>query len=290
MAAQSAVLVQRQLFTVFTFPAAPVQSREVVRTSARDRLSSVVRSRYVQIADTLAGELRELRPGSKVASEHAIAARFHVSRAAARAAVQELEGRLLVRRVRGAGTFVNRRIDYVISQRKAPSWHRTVREAGAQPRSVVREVCPRGLPAEQAALLEREEQQPVHLLVRQYYVDGLLTSVSNEWIPTDVVADVDLAVHAEESVDAILRQMGRVRPMRSWCRVSYSMPDPETVRALETEAHRPVWQVESMSRDTDSGDPVMCSTTWSLPETSRIVVELETTQHPITEGFDTHEP
>ncbi|WP_037344977.1 GntR family transcriptional regulator [Sciscionella sediminilitoris] len=249
----------------------------------------MVRSRYGQIADTLAAELGELEPGTKVASEHSIATRFGVSRAAARAAVQELEGRLLVRRVRGAGTFVNRRIDYVISQRKAPSWHRTVREAGARPRSVVREVSPCELPAEQASLLERSEFARAHRLVRQYYVDGLLTSVSKEWIPADVVADIDLAVHAEESVDTILRQMGRVCPVRAWCRVSYSIPDAETVRALETEPHRPVWLVESMSRDTASGRPVMCSTTWSLPESSRIVVELETSPENLEEREETHE-
>ena len=56
--------------------------------------------------------------------------RFGVGRAAARSALQELERRLLVRRVQGAGTFVNRRIDYVISRTRPPSWHATVDRGG----------------------------------------------------------------------------------------------------------------------------------------------------------------
>jgi len=68
-------------------------------------------TRYLEIADRLAAELVGCAPGTRVASEPELADRFGVGRAAARSALQELERRLLVRRVQGAGTFVNRRID-----------------------------------------------------------------------------------------------------------------------------------------------------------------------------------
>ncbi|WP_344678067.1 GntR family transcriptional regulator [Saccharopolyspora taberi] len=235
----------------------------------------MVRSRYLEIADTVAAELAGAPAGSRVASEHEIATRFGVGRAAARAALQELEQRMLVRRVRGAGTFVNRRIDYVISQRKAPSWHQTVRDAGATPRSVVRDVRRCALPAGEAERLERPDGAPASMLVRQYYVDELLTGWSNEWIPADVLPDLDNAVHAVESVDAILRQMAKVRPVRAWCRVSYALPPDEVTAGLETESHRPVWLVESLSKDADTGRPVLFSRTWSRPDAERIVVELD---------------
>ncbi|WP_258958349.1 GntR family transcriptional regulator [Saccharopolyspora kobensis] len=240
----------------------------------------MVRSRYVEMADVLAAELAGLPAGTRIAGEHEIAARFEVGRAAARAAVQELEQRLLVRRVRGSGTFVNKRIDYVISQRRAPSWHQTVREAGAEPRSVVRDVQRAPLPAEEAERLERPVGSAASLLVRQYYVDDLLHGWSNEWIPADVLADVDIAVHAVESVDAILRQMSRVQPVRSWCRVSYALPEPEVVAGLEVESGRPVWLVESVSRDAGSGRPVLCSRSWSRPDSARIVVEMDGPYQP----------
>jgi len=109
----------------------------VVRTSPTDSLGGVTTARYLEIADELATELRGAAPGAKVDGEHGIGRRFGVGRAAARAALQELERRLLVRRVQGAGTFVNRRIDYTISHDRRPSWHETVAAAGGRPRSIV---------------------------------------------------------------------------------------------------------------------------------------------------------
>lgn len=232
-------------------------------------------SRYVEIANVLAAEIADRPAGSKISSEHAIAERFGVSRAAARAAVQELENRLLVRRVRGAGTFVNRRIDYVLSQHRAPSLHETVRQAGGTARTIVRDVQLLPLPAEQATLLERPEDDPAHLLVRQSYIDGLLSGWAHIWVPTDVLPEINTAVHAVESLDSILRQMGGVDPVRAWCRVSYSLPGPEIAANLETESGRPVWQIESLSRDRTTGGAVMCSSTWSRPDSTRIIVEMD---------------
>ncbi|MDT0444784.1 GntR family transcriptional regulator [Streptomyces johnsoniae] len=232
-------------------------------------------SRYAEIANVLATEIADQSAGTQIASEHEIAARFGVSRAAARAAVQELEGRLLVRRVRGAGTFVNRRIDYVLSQRKAPSLHQTVREAGGEPRTVVRDVRRTALPADVAARLERPEGSEAHLLVRQSYIDGMLNGWAQEWIPSDLLPELDAAVHAVESLDSILRQVCRVDPVRAWCRVSYSLPGPEVAAGLETAHNRPVWLIESLSRDRETGTALMCSNTWSRPDCTRLIVELD---------------
>ncbi|NIY62706.1 hypothetical protein SMALB_0626 [Streptomyces malaysiensis] len=78
----------------------------------------------------MSAELAECARGTRVASEAEIARRFGVGRAAARAAVQELERRFVVRRTQGSGTFVNRRIDYVISRSAPPSWSATIAAAG----------------------------------------------------------------------------------------------------------------------------------------------------------------
>ena len=77
------------------------------------------KSQYAEIVVALVDDLAGRRPGARFASEHEIAARFAVSRAVAGAALRELENRLLVRRVRGSGTFVNGRIDYIISADRA---------------------------------------------------------------------------------------------------------------------------------------------------------------------------
>jgi DNA-binding GntR family transcriptional regulator len=230
--------------------------------------------RYLDIAEQLATELAGLPTGARVAGEHDITLRFGVGRAAARAALQELERRLLVRRIQGAGTFVNRRIDYVISHDRRPSWHETVAAAGAQPRTVVLGVDVVGLPEEPAALLDLPFGTPAHRLRRQSYIDDLLAAASHEWIPVATVPELGAALHAAESVDLVLRQVGRVQPVRSWSRVSLDVPPPDVIVGLQMESTAPVWLVESLSRDGETGLPVMCSSSWMRADALRVVVEL----------------
>jgi GntR family phosphonate transport system transcriptional regulator len=233
------------------------------------------KSRYPEIVGALASDLAGCQPGDRVPSEHEIAARFCVSRATARAAVQELEERLIVRRVRGSGTYVNHRIDYVISPDRAPSWHQTVEAAGAVPRSVVRDIRPASLPAEVAERLERPAGAPAQRLVRQNFINDLVAGWNTEWLPSDVCPPAaDVAVRAVESVDMVLRQMARVEPVRAWCRVSMEAPPADVAAGLEIDDSRHAWLVESMSRDARTGRPVMASTAWTRVEMVRIIVEM----------------
>jgi GntR family phosphonate transport system transcriptional regulator len=233
------------------------------------------KSQYAEIVDTLVVDLEGSRPGARVASEHEIAARFAVSRAVAGAALRELENRLLVRRVRGSGTFVNGRIDYIISADRAPTWHQAVRAAGAEPRSVVRSITAAPLPDELAARLERPAGSPAHRIVRQSWINGMPSGWAIEWIPDDVYPDgADVALRTVESLDQVLRQMAKVEPARSWCRVSMELPPPDVAAGLEVDAGRHIWLVESVSRDARRDFPLMTSITWSRPDVVRIIVEM----------------
>jgi DNA-binding transcriptional regulator YhcF (GntR family) len=157
------------------------------------------KSQYAAIVDTLVDDLAGCRPGACVASEHEIAARFAVSRAVAGAALRELESRLLVRRVRGSGTFVNGRIDYIISAGRTPSFSQTVRAAGAEPRSAVRSITAEPLPDDLAARLERAPGSTAHRIVRQNWINDMPAGWVIEWIPDDVFPDgADVAVRAVE--------------------------------------------------------------------------------------------
>ncbi|PXY30419.1 GntR family transcriptional regulator [Prauserella sp. PE36] len=237
-------------------------------------------TRYLEIAERLAAELAGRPAGTRVASEPELAQRFGVGRAAARSALQELERRLLVRRVQGAGTFVNRRIDYVISHSRPPSWSATVQAAGAVPRSVIKDVDRLPLPAGPAAQLRREPGTLAHRVAREFYIDDLLATWIQEWIPVDVVPELELALQAADSLDLVLRQMGRVKPVRAWCRASLDVPPPEVVRNLRIEASAPTWQVESLSCDAETGAGLTCSTAWTRADAVRMVVELQETLHP----------
>ncbi|WP_405594145.1 GntR family transcriptional regulator [Streptomyces sp. NBC_01092] len=232
-------------------------------------------TRYLDIAEQLSAELAECPRGTRVASEAEIARRFGVGRAAARAAVQELERRFVVRRTQGSGTYVNRRIDYVISRSVPPSWSTTISAAGATPRALVKSVRRIPLPADLADRFERPAGTAVHEVEREFYIDDLLASWVHEWIPVEEVPDLDLALHAVDSVDMVLRQMVRVRPTRAWCRVSIDVPPAEVLRALRVESSLPAWLVESVSRDEAAGNVLMCSRTWTRADAVRVVVELD---------------
>lgn len=228
----------------------------------------------LDIADRLAVEFAGLPAGTRVAGEHEIMRRFEVGRSAARSALQELERRLIVRRARGSGTYVNRRIDYVLSRDRRPSWHETVTAAGARPRSVVRDIAVRPLPTDRAALLDLQPGTPAHLLRRLSYIDDLLASCSREWVPVATLPNLGDALHAVESLDAVLRQVAGLDPWRSWSRVSHEVPPPDVLADLEMAAPEPLSLVESVSRDRGSGAPVMCSSGWMRPDMVRVVVEL----------------
>ena len=81
-------------------------------------------------------------------------------------------------------------------------------------------------------------------------------------------------MHAVESLDEVLRQLGRVSPVRAWCRVSLDVPPPEVLLRLRMEASQPVWLVESLSRDAVTAAPLMCSSAWMRADAVRVVVEM----------------
>lgn len=238
----------------------------------------MVSGRYLAIADQLASELVCCGAGTRVASENEIAQRFGVGRAASRSALQELERRLVVRRIQGAGTFVNRRIDYVISGGQPPSWHATVAAAGASPRAVVKTVERRQLPQSVADHLQRDPGEPVYRVVREFYIDDLLASWVTEWIPESGLPELGAALQVVDSLDTVLRQVGRVRPVRAWCRVGVDIPPPDVVAGLRMESCQPVWQIESVSRDRDTGVPLMFSRAWTRIDAVQVVVELDNAQ------------
>jgi GntR family phosphonate transport system transcriptional regulator len=170
---------------------------------------------------------------------------------------------------------VNGRIDYIISADRAPTWHQAVRAAGAEPRSVVRSITAAPLPDELAARLERPAGSPAHRIVRQSWINGMPSGWAIEWIPDDVYPDgADVALRTVESLDQVLRQMAKVEPARSWCRVSMELPPPDVAAGLEVDAGRHIWLVESVSRDARRDFPLMTSITWSRPDVVRIIVEM----------------
>ncbi|MGH8997923.1 MAG: GntR family transcriptional regulator, partial [Acidimicrobiia bacterium] len=178
-------------------------------------MSTTSTSTYLGLADALEEVIARAAPGDRLPSENELAALHEVSRLTARAALGELERRHLVRRVRGSGTFVARRIDYRISAEMTPSWSETVRRAGAEPHREVLGIGRVAAPADVRRALALEPRQRVVALTRLGSVDGLVADLVTSWIPSDLVGDLDGFVTDGDSLYGALVRLG-VTPRRRW--------------------------------------------------------------------------
>ena len=225
------------------------------------------------IVTTLSKEISALSPGSRVDSEHTLMRRFGTTRAAVRSAIGRLETMYLVRRVQGAGTFVNRRIDYVISRTQAPSLHKTVAEGGGHCETILIGHDLEALPPAGRRRLTAGEQDVQHL-TRLSHINDLPAVYLEEWVLDGVCEHVDVAVNAVRSVDETLRGMGH-SPVRAWCRASLEVPPAYARERLELDDHQQTWVVESAIRDRHHNTPLFYSRAWTRQESIRIVLELD---------------
>lgn len=224
------------------------------------------------IVTTLSSEISALPPGSRISSEHTLMRRFDVSRSTVRGAIGTLETMHLVRRVQGAGTFVNRRIDYVISRSQAPSLHKTVRDGGGRCETMLIGHDRQPLPPTAQRRLPAGEVTAQHL-TRLSHINDLPAVYLEEWILDGVCAHAEVAVNVVRSVDETLRGLGH-DPVRAWCQASLEIPPPHARERLEVGDHQQTWVVESAIRDRSTAEPLFFSRAWTRQEAVRIVLEL----------------
>ncbi|MDY7105742.1 MAG: GntR family transcriptional regulator [Actinomycetota bacterium] len=224
---------------------------------------------YLALADELQEQIERARPDDRLPSEHDLTRQHDVSRITARAALQELERRLLVRRIRGAGTFVSRRIDYRIASDAVPSWSAMVRRAGGEPHHVVRSVVTRDpTPTERDALRLHPGEQVV-AVERCGHVDGQVAGHSVSCTPRALVGGTLDDLGDGQSLHDVLRARLGLETARLWCRAELGIIPYPVAALLRLEGRPPTWLLESCNtvrsgtgRDELAGRPVEHSTSW----------------------------
>jgi DNA-binding GntR family transcriptional regulator len=230
---------------------------------------------YLALADELEQFAARLPPGSRLPSEHDLVALHEVSRLTARAAVQELERRHLVRRVRGSGTFVARRIDYAVRSDMPPSWSETVRRAGGEPFRTVVGIGRVPAPLHVSRALDLPRGTRVVAVSRLGTVDGLVADIGTSWIPDDLVHDLDRFIDDGGSLYTALLRSGSL-PRRRWITAELQTVPAEAAAQLELEGRPQVWRLESCNDDAVNGRPVEFAEGWLRPDVYRVRLHLGT--------------
>lgn len=234
---------------------------------------SVPETRYLEIAAVLEEELAVADVGTRVASEAELSARFGVGRSAARAALQHLQRRNRIRRVKGVGSFVARRIDYRIGSDAAPSWSHTVRAAGGEPSSVTLSCALAPVPIGVAGHLGLEPGAPCHRLTRRSLVDGLPAAWGVEWVPPAVVPELGQALRVRNSLYEVLHEAAGADPVRRWVRASADVVTEEVARHLDLDEVTLGWFIESGTVDAGTGRPLLVSERWIRADAMRVLFE-----------------
>jgi DNA-binding GntR family transcriptional regulator len=252
-------------------------ARSVVPASASDaEVPTVGESEpaYLALADQLESLIDTLEPGAKLPSENQLVVAHGVSRLTARAALQELESRFLVRRVRGAGTFVARRIEHRIAPDMPPSGSEAVRRAGAVPGNTVLSVRVRRPLAWVRDALDLDADERVVSVTRAGTVDGLPATYGTTNLPSDIVPGLSEHMVDGSSIYAVLRDEYGLAPSRLWARAELVVVPTEVAPHLGIDGRPLVWRIESCNHDPRLGRPIELSQSWMRADVYRVVVEL----------------
>ncbi|MGW3956175.1 GntR family transcriptional regulator [Streptomyces sp. NPDC004752] len=244
---------------------------------------------YLVLAEELAKGIASLQHGERLPSEVELAERHKVSLVTARAAMQELERRYLVRRARGSGTYVVQRVEYVISPRFTP-WSEMVEKAGAATSRAI--VSSKGIRASDEVRqgLGLPESSRVVEIVRLATVNEIAANITYSYLPDDLAPQFDeLLATAGTDLIAVLRALG-YQPERSWAHAELTVPDVETARALDVGGRPPLWQVVHCIVDGPSARPLALSYAWNRPDVLRVRFEFGHPTIPLSPSEMSHDP
>lgn len=251
-----------------------MRSRAAGRDGLDDAAVRAGKPTYLVIADKLAEQVARWPSGTRVPSEPELSAAEGISRLTARAAVQELERRQLVRRRRGAGTFVSKMVDYNITAHLVPSWSASVRSQGATP--AIRTESIASVPArpEVAAALGMTAGSPVLRLSRLRYVDDELAACADSYLPEDLVPDLATRLAPDGSLFDVLDRHYGLGPIRGWTKLGLQAAPGQIAERLRLRGKPPLIMLESRADSQTADRPIDLTHSWLRPEIFRVTVEM----------------
>ena len=194
-----------------------------------------------QIQQVLASEIQEQRfsPGSKLPTEHTLAARFAVNRHTVRRALSELENQGLVVIEQGRGAFVtSRMVRYHLQERVRFAQNLLKQSIAPQGRLLEASV----IPAEQDVLepLRLPAESMVTRLVILRCTDELPLNICTKYFSHDRFPNLIPAYKTALSVTKALQACGLDDFIRLSTRLTARMPTAHEARLLQQPRSKPV--------------------------------------------------
>jgi GntR family phosphonate transport system transcriptional regulator len=229
-------------------------------------------SLWSAIAATLTSEIaaNHYRPGDKLPTEAALAARFGVNRHTVRHALAALAERGLVHSRRGAGVFVAQRpTDYSLGRRVR--FHQNVLAAGQTPSRRISRGETRPCDAEEARALRLGAGDPVHVVEGVSLADDQPIAAFRSVFPAARFPGLIRQVEATGSITAALAASGLTDYTRAETRLTAQLADAVLALALGVRPGAPVLRTVAVNVD-PKGAPVEHGTTWFAGERVTLTV------------------
>ncbi len=188
------------------------------------------------------------RPGARLPTEAELSARFAVNRHTVRRAMEELEGRGLVRIEQGRGSFVAEDVlDYRLGPRTRFS--EIIRRQNREPEGRVIRVAEIAAESALADALGIRRGRPVIVVERLGLVDGRPLVYGTHHFPAARFPQLPALLAGNPSITAALAACGVPDYRRQVTRITARLPTPDEAELLQQARTRPVLVCEAVNTD-----------------------------------------
>jgi GntR family phosphonate transport system transcriptional regulator len=227
------------------------------------------------IHDSLRGDIAagRYRPGDKLPTEAALAARFAVNRHTVRRALGALAEAGTIHTRRGAGAFVSHRpTDYPLGKRVR--FHQNLRAAGRAPAREILAIETRSVAPTEAEALHLAPGAPVHVCDGLSLADGMPLSLFQSLFPADRFPSLPEALRRHRSITAALVECGLPDYTRASTRLTAKLATQSQARHLQIAPGAPILRTTTINVDGD-GVPVEYGRAWFAGERITFTLDAE---------------
>lgn len=217
---------------------------------------------WAAIEGTLRSEISQglYRPGDKLPTEAAFAARFGVNRHTVRQALAAMADAGIVHARRGAGVFVTATpADYPLGRRVR--FHQAISASGRTPARSITRLETRVASAPERQALGLEEAAMVHVVEGVSLSDGQPIATFRSVFPAERLPGLLSMLADEPSVTKALAACGVSDYTRAQTRLTALLADAVMALALQIKPGAPVLRSVAINVDA-AGGPVEFGTTW----------------------------